>query len=61
MLNVYNKEKSECVKIWKQLTEKYKKTCKIKPNHYLISSTFLSGNGNLNISDPPAVADHGSH
>ena len=28
MLNVYNKEKSEYVKIWKQLTEKYKKQAK---------------------------------
>ena len=27
-LNVYNKEKSECVKIWKQLLEKYKKQAK---------------------------------
>ena len=27
-LNVYNKEKSEYVKIWKQLTDKYKKQAK---------------------------------
>ena len=27
-LNVYNKEKSEYVKIWKQLTDKYKKRAK---------------------------------
>jgi hypothetical protein len=27
-LNVYNKEKSKCVKIWKQLMDKYKKQAK---------------------------------
>ena len=48
-LNVYNREKSKYVKIWKQLMDKYKKTGKIKPNYYVVSSTILSGNGNLNL------------
>jgi len=48
-LNVSNKEKSEYVKIWKQLMDKCKKTGKITPNYYVISSTFFSCNGNLNL------------
>ena len=45
-LNVSNTEKSEYVKIWKQLLNKCKKTGKILPNNYVISSTFL---GNLTV------------
>jgi len=48
-LNASNKEKSEYVKIWKQLLDKCKKTGKITANNYVISSTFSSGKGNLNV------------